>query len=59
MFINLGNNAGLDGQGFTPFGEVVEGMDVVNKIRVVDTGVARGMQDVPVEPIEITKVTVD
>ena len=32
LFINLRNNSGLDGQGFTPFGKVVEGMDVVNKI---------------------------
>ena len=32
MFINLGNNAGLDRQGFTPFGRVVEGLDVVAKI---------------------------
>jgi peptidyl-prolyl cis-trans isomerase A (cyclophilin A) len=32
MFINLGNNAGLDGQGFTPFGKVVEGKDVVDMI---------------------------
>lgn len=32
MFINLGNNANLDGQGFTPFGRVVEGLDVVRNI---------------------------
>jgi peptidyl-prolyl cis-trans isomerase A (cyclophilin A) len=32
LFINFGNNAGLDGQGFSPFGKVVEGMDVVDKI---------------------------
>lgn len=32
LFINLANNAPLDGQGFAPFGEVVEGMDVVDKI---------------------------
>ncbi len=29
VFINYGNNAMLDGMGFTPFGHVVEGMDVV------------------------------
>jgi peptidyl-prolyl cis-trans isomerase A (cyclophilin A) len=32
LFINLGNNAGLDGQGFAPFGEVTTGMDIVQKI---------------------------
>lgn len=32
LFINLGNNARLDGMGFSPFGKVVEGMDVVQKI---------------------------
>lgn len=32
FFINFGNNTFLDGQGFSPFGKVVEGMDVVDKI---------------------------
>ena len=32
LFINFGNNTGLDGQGFAPFGKVVEGMEVVDKI---------------------------
>ena len=32
MFINLRDNAGLDNMGFAPFGEVVEGMDVVDKL---------------------------
>ena len=32
VFINYANNAGLDKQGFTPFGEVTTGMDVVEKI---------------------------
>jgi len=32
IFINYANNAGLDKQGFTPFGEVTAGMDVVEKI---------------------------
>jgi peptidyl-prolyl cis-trans isomerase A (cyclophilin A) len=29
IFVNLGNNANLDNMGFSPFGEVIEGMDVV------------------------------
>ena len=32
LFINLKDNGGLDAQGFTPIGEVVEGMSVVDAI---------------------------
>jgi peptidyl-prolyl cis-trans isomerase A (cyclophilin A) len=32
LFINFGDNSRLDGMGFAPFGTVVEGMDVVDKI---------------------------
>lgn len=32
VFINFGNNDGLDGMGFAPFGQVVEGMDVVDRL---------------------------
>jgi len=32
VFINLGNNASLDGQGFAPFGRVTSGMSVVEKL---------------------------
>ena len=32
LFINFGDNVGLDGQGFSPFGKVIEGMNVVDKI---------------------------
>ncbi|MBI5623517.1 MAG: peptidylprolyl isomerase [Elusimicrobia bacterium] len=32
LFINYGNNAALDGQGFPPFGRVVKGMEVVDKL---------------------------
>ena len=32
LFINLGDNSKLDGMGFAPFGEVVEGMEVVDAI---------------------------
>ena len=32
LFINYRNNAGLDSQGFSPFGKVVKGMDVVDSI---------------------------
>ena len=32
VFINFGNNYGLDGQGFSPFGQVVSGMKVVDAL---------------------------
>lgn len=32
LFINFGNNASLDRQGFAPFGEITTGMDVVDKL---------------------------
>ena len=32
VFINFGNNSGLDGQGFSPFGQVVSGMNVVDAL---------------------------
>jgi peptidyl-prolyl cis-trans isomerase A (cyclophilin A) len=32
VFVNFGDNAGLDRQGFSPFGKVVSGMDVVDSL---------------------------
>ena len=32
LFINLGDNSRLDGQNFAPFGEIVEGMEIVDQI---------------------------
>ena len=32
VFVNLANNAALDGQGFAPFGSVTSGMSVVNHL---------------------------
>lgn len=32
LFINLGDNVGLDNMGFAPFGKVTEGMDIIDKL---------------------------
>jgi peptidyl-prolyl cis-trans isomerase A (cyclophilin A) len=59
FFINVENNTFLDqprdGAGYAVFGRVAKGMDIVDKIRNVRTGVRAEtrMQDVPVEPVVI------
>lgn len=35
VFINFDDNASLDSQGFSPFGKVIKGMDVVDRISAV------------------------
>jgi peptidyl-prolyl cis-trans isomerase A (cyclophilin A) len=63
FFINVGDNAfldypGQDGNGYTVFGKVVGGMDVVNKIVDVPTG-SQGMhQNVPRTAVVIESATV-
>ena len=42
IFINTDDNPNLDAQGFSPFGEVVEGMDVVDALHRVADGPPRG-----------------
>ncbi len=49
----LGGTPHLDGD-YTVFGEVVEGLDVVDKIAAVQTG----YQDVPVEPVTIISMEI-
>ena len=62
FFINVGDNAFLDykgpspqGWGYCVFGKVVEGTDVVDRIRAVQTGTTGFHQDVPREDVVITK----
>jgi len=60
FYINVKDNPGLDRSpaqvGYAVFGKVVEGMDVVDKIRRVDTGKHMGQNDVPVEEVLIKSV---
>jgi peptidyl-prolyl cis-trans isomerase A (cyclophilin A) len=64
FFINVKDNSFLnaanapDGNGYTVFGKVVSGMDVVDKIRTVKTANKGNFQDVPVDPVLITKAVV-
>jgi peptidyl-prolyl cis-trans isomerase B (cyclophilin B) len=60
FFINVSDNGfldhpGQDGWGYCVFGQVVDGMDVVNRIKQVATTTRAGHQDVPVEPVVIEK----
>jgi peptidyl-prolyl cis-trans isomerase A (cyclophilin A) len=44
--------------GYTVFGKVVKGLDVVEKIKDVQTGTSNGMGDVPVKPVVIESIRV-
>ena len=64
FFVNVNDNTPLDyrdssreGIGYCVFGKVVQGMDVVEKIKAVPTGVKNGMRDVPVTPVVIESIT--
>jgi len=66
FFINVADNKFLDFKAPTPqhygycvFGEVVEGMDIIDKIKGVRTGSKNGHQDVPAENILILEAVAD
>jgi peptidyl-prolyl cis-trans isomerase B (cyclophilin B) len=62
FFINVRDNGGLDssqsadGVGYCVFGKVIEGMDVVDKIKSVKTGRRRPHENVPLEDVVIKSV---
>lgn len=65
FFINVKDNdflnhtkPDLHGWGYAVFGKVVEGQDVVDKIKSVKTGNHGGHQDVPVENVVIEKAEI-
>ncbi len=53
-YMTVGGTPHLDGD-YTVFGEVIEGLDIVDKI----AGVKTGYMDVPVEPVTINKITIE
>ena len=54
VYQTIGGTPHLDGD-YTVFGEVTEGLDVVDKIAAVETG----RMDVPVNPVTIISVTIE
>jgi len=65
FFINVSDNDFLDfksettqGWGYAVFGQVVEGQDVVDRIKTVRTGRSGGHQDVPVEAVVLEKAEI-
>jgi peptidyl-prolyl cis-trans isomerase A (cyclophilin A) len=65
FFINVKDNGFLDsarspdGNGYAVFGKVTQGMDVVDKIRKVETTQRGPFGDVPVQPVIIKQVTIE
>ena len=65
FFINVIDNDGLNhtdntarGFGYAVFGEVIKGMEVVDSIARVETGIFNGFPNVPKEPILIKNVSI-
>lgn len=66
FFINVTDNAALDHRGkqsgrtwgYAVFGQVTEGIEVVDEIRFVETETRGPHQDVPIEPIVIESVEI-
>jgi cyclophilin family peptidyl-prolyl cis-trans isomerase len=62
FYINVRDNKGLDransadGMGYTVFGKVLEGMDIVDKIKSVRTGVRGRAENVPIEDVVIKSI---
>ena len=61
FFINVVDNPRLDsaGGGYAVFGKVIDGMDVVDKIKTAPTTSRAGHQNVPVTDVVIKKATLE
>lgn len=64
FFFNAADNPDFDHHGFAPsdfgyavFGRVIAGMDVVDRIAAANTAAREGMEDVPIDPVVIKRVT--
>jgi peptidyl-prolyl cis-trans isomerase B (cyclophilin B) len=65
FFINVKDNdflnhssKSMQGWGYTVFGKVIEGKEVLDKIRAVPTSSRKGHQDVPSDPVIIESVLI-
>jgi peptidyl-prolyl cis-trans isomerase A (cyclophilin A) len=60
FYINVVDNLRLDtyGGGYAVFGKVLQGMEVVDRIKAVPTGTANGMPDVPLRAIVIKQAII-
>ena len=64
FYINVGDNSGLDypgptgNGGYTVFGKVIKGQDVVDKIAKVVVDDIHGLQNVPVTPVVIKSASI-
>ena len=65
FFINVKDNdflnhsgKNMQGWGYTVFGKVTEGSEVLDKIRAVPTASRKGQQDVPSDPVIIESVVI-
>ena len=66
FFINLKDNTFLDfksenmqGWGYCVFGKVIEGIEVIDKIALVETGSYGPHQDVPKDPVIIEEIVIE
>ncbi len=65
FFINVKDNTFLDaarspdGNGYAVFGKVIQGLDVVDKIRKVETTTRGPYADVPAQPVLIKQATIE
>jgi peptidyl-prolyl cis-trans isomerase B (cyclophilin B) len=64
FFINVNDNKSLNfkskdrnGWGYCVFGKVIEGMEIIDRIKNVKTSAKNGHGDVPIEAVIIEKIT--